>query len=258
MQEPVIRGVGLVAALGTRRASRWLYATQPQTVAQVTGGFASIVGAYTVDPQAFADGLRFFRGDQFAEARAALLRADPAERDPRTQFYIAYAYYREGWGRLYNDDALFGQGPAAVDKAIALAPGGRLVVDDPDLADALGRRAARRAAARHHARGVGLQPAARVRDAQMSADPRSARPAAALPHGRRCWPACGSAPRVALVPPSLFSLVLATMLLAALVRSGALAPDRAAARVAIDPGERERRGGARRRSSPRPRRCSAC
>jgi len=31
---------------------------------------------------------------------------------------------------------------------------------------------------------------------------------------------------VALVPPSLFSLVLATMLLAALIRGGALAPDR--------------------------------
>jgi hypothetical protein len=49
------------------------------------------------------------------------------------QFYIAYAYYREGWGRLYNDDTLFGKGLTAVDKAIALAPGGRLVVDDPDL-----------------------------------------------------------------------------------------------------------------------------
>jgi hypothetical protein len=32
--------------------------------------------------------------------------------------------------------------------------------------------------------------------------------------------------RVALLPPSLFSLVLAAMLIAALVRSGALAPDR--------------------------------
>jgi hypothetical protein len=111
----------------------WLYVTQPQTVAQVTGGFASIVGTYKVDPQAFADGLRFFRANQFAEARAALLRADPAERDPQVQFYVAYAYYREGWGRLYSDDVLFGKGLAAVDKAIALAPGGRLVVDDPDL-----------------------------------------------------------------------------------------------------------------------------
>jgi hypothetical protein len=111
----------------------WLYVTQPQTVAQVTGGFSSIVGTYKVDPQAFADGLRFFRANQFAEARSALLRADPAERDPQVQFYVAYAYYREGWGRLYSDDVLFGKGLAAVDKAIALAPGGRLVVDDPDL-----------------------------------------------------------------------------------------------------------------------------
>ena len=111
----------------------WLYATQPQTVAQVTGGFASIVGTYKVDPLALADGLRFFRGNQFVEARAALLRADPAERDAQVQFYIAYSYYREGWGRVYSDDALFGKGLAAVDKAIALAPGGRLVVDDPDL-----------------------------------------------------------------------------------------------------------------------------
>lgn len=133
MREPVIRGIGLVASLGYAAVVAWLYVTQPQTVAQVTGGFASIVGTYKVDPQAFADGLRFFRGNQFVEARAALLRADPAERDAQVQFYIAYAYYREGWGRLYSDDALFAKGLIAVDKAIALAPGGRLVVDDPEL-----------------------------------------------------------------------------------------------------------------------------
>jgi hypothetical protein len=133
MREPVIRGVGLAASLVYAVAIGWLYASQPQTVAQATGGIASLVGAYRVEPQAFADGLRFFRGNQFAEARAALLRADPAERDAQVQFYIAYAYYREGWGRLYNDDTLFGKGLTAVDKAIALAPGGRLVVDDPDL-----------------------------------------------------------------------------------------------------------------------------
>ena len=133
MREPVIRGFGLAGSLAYAAVVAWLYVTQPQTVAQVTGGFASMVGTYKVDPQAFADGLRFFRGNQFVEARAALLRADPAERDPQVQFYIAYAYYREGWGRLHSDDALFGKGLAAVDKAIALAPGGRLVVDDAEL-----------------------------------------------------------------------------------------------------------------------------
>jgi len=133
MRQSVIRGVGLVGSLAYAAVVAWLYASQPQTMAQVTGGFASIVGAYEVDPQAFADGLQFFRRNQFVEARAALLRADPAERDPKVQFYVAYAFYRQGWGRLYNDDLLFGQGLAAINKAIAAAPGGRVVVDDPDL-----------------------------------------------------------------------------------------------------------------------------
>jgi hypothetical protein len=88
---------------------------------------------YRVDAQATADALAFFRRDAFAEARAAFERADPARRDARTQFYIAYSYYRQGWGRVYNDDILFRQGREAVDRAIALAPDNRLVVDDPNL-----------------------------------------------------------------------------------------------------------------------------
>ncbi|MEQ1645284.1 MAG: hypothetical protein ABL959_17675, partial [Pyrinomonadaceae bacterium] len=31
-----------------------------------------------------------------------------------TQFYIAYSYYRQGWGRVSNDDALFKSGLEAV------------------------------------------------------------------------------------------------------------------------------------------------
>jgi len=111
----------------------WLYAAQPQTVAQVTGGLTATVGGYRIDRQAFDDGLAFFAKEQFDEARAAFARADPAERDATTQFYIAYAFYRQGWGRLYSDDVLFKQGLAAVDRAIALAPGGRLVVNDAGL-----------------------------------------------------------------------------------------------------------------------------
>jgi hypothetical protein len=99
----------------------------------VTGGLAAGIGAYHVDPQDFEDGLQFFRRDEFAAARSAYARADPAQQDPRTQFYVAYSYYRQGWGRLYQDDTLFAQGLEAVNRAIALAPGRRLVVDDADL-----------------------------------------------------------------------------------------------------------------------------
>ena len=133
MRDSVVRSVGLTASLAYGALVLWLYVTQPQTMAQVSGGLTSIIGAYSIDRQAFDDGLRFFRAEQFPEARAAFARADRAQRDARTQFYIAYAYYREGFGRLYSDDALFKQGLAAVDLAIALAPNGRLVVDDPDL-----------------------------------------------------------------------------------------------------------------------------
>jgi hypothetical protein len=110
----------------------WVYVNQPRTMAQVTGGVASVVGAYNIDRAQFDQGLRSFRSGQFSEARAALERADPAMQDPRTQFYVAYSYYREGFGRVYNDADLFQRGLDAVNRAIAIAPG-PLVVTDPDL-----------------------------------------------------------------------------------------------------------------------------
>jgi hypothetical protein len=133
VRDTLIRAGGLIVAVAYAVLIAWLHMTQPRTFAQVTGGLTSSVGVYRIDQQAFDDGLRFFRRDQFVEARAAFARADPAERDARTQFYIGYAYYRQGWGRVYNSDALFTTGLASVNKAIAIAPGGRVVVDDPDL-----------------------------------------------------------------------------------------------------------------------------
>jgi len=127
------RALGLFLSLAYAALIAWLYAAQPQTMAEVTGGLASQVGAYRIDEQAFEDGLAFFRRDAFVEARAAFMRADPAQRDARTQFYLAYSFYRQGWGRVYNDDALFGEGLIAVDRAIALAPDHRLVVEDTTL-----------------------------------------------------------------------------------------------------------------------------
>jgi len=129
----LIRALGLLLSLAYAVVIVWLYAAQPQTMAEVTGGLASQVGVYRIDDQAFADGLAFFRRDAFVEARAAFARADPAQRDARTQFYIAYSFYRQGWGRVYSDNALFAQGLIAVDRAIAAAPDHRLVVDDATL-----------------------------------------------------------------------------------------------------------------------------
>ena len=133
MRETVVRVSGLTITVVYAVLIGWLYARQPATIAEVTGGLSAAIGAYHIDEQAFEDGLRFFRRDQFTEARAAFARADPAQRDSRTQFYVAYSYYRQGWGRIYQDDELYRHGIEAVDRAIALAPGGRIVVDDPTL-----------------------------------------------------------------------------------------------------------------------------
>ena len=133
VRSTLVRAAGLVLTLAYAGFIGWLYARQPQTLAQVAGAVTSTVGAYRVDPLHFGEGLRFFRADQFPEARAAFERADPAHQDAQTQFYVAYSYYRQGWGRLYHDDALYREGVTAVKRAMSLAPAGRLVVDDPQL-----------------------------------------------------------------------------------------------------------------------------
>ena len=132
-RELITRLGGLTVTFVYAALVAWLFLTQPQTIAHITGGLAATVGGYTINEQAFADGLRFFRNDQFVEARMAFRRADPAVRDARTQFYVAYSYYRQGWGRLYHDDNLYEEGLQAIERTLTLAPGGRLAIDDVDL-----------------------------------------------------------------------------------------------------------------------------
>jgi hypothetical protein len=133
MSATVIRAAGLCATAVYAVFIGWLLGTQPRTAAEIRGGVSASIGAYRIDQASFDEGLAFFRNDQFEEARAAFERADPAQRDAVTRFYIAYSYYRQGWGRLYSDDVLFARGLEAVTRAIEVAPGGRLRVDDPDL-----------------------------------------------------------------------------------------------------------------------------
>ena len=133
LSEPVTRSLGLAATIAYAGLIGWLLASQPRSVAEAIGGLSATVGTYDIDAQAFADGIAFFRRDQFIESRSAFSRADPASRDARTQFYIAYSYYRQGWHRTHRDDPLYREGLKHVDQAIRLAPGSRLVVNDETL-----------------------------------------------------------------------------------------------------------------------------
>ena len=133
MSSAATRVAGLALSMAYAGLIVWLYQAQPQSMAEMTGGLRASVGAYAIDQSAMEEGLAFFRRDQFVEARAAFDRADPAHRDPVVQFYIAYSFYRQGWGRVYSDDALFGEGLKTLDRAIAVAPANRIAVNDPDL-----------------------------------------------------------------------------------------------------------------------------
>jgi tetratricopeptide (TPR) repeat protein len=130
----LVRMAGLAVSSTSLAFVLWLLITQPRTVEEITGGVTASVGAYRIDAAHFAEGRRFFLDGQYPEARAAFGRADPAQRDAVTQFYVAYTYYRQGWGRVYHDDELYAAGLAALDRAVSMAPDGRVRVDDPELA----------------------------------------------------------------------------------------------------------------------------
>ena len=133
MSPTALRVAGLLLSLVYAAAIVRVYVRQPATLPEVAGSLASSVGAYRIDQARFDAGLGFFRQDQFVEARDAFAQADPARQDATVQFYVAYTYLRQGWGRVYADDDLYKAGQATLAHARSLAAGQTLVVDDPNL-----------------------------------------------------------------------------------------------------------------------------
>ena len=132
MGQRLIQIIGLAVTAVYAVGIIWLYATEPRSFKEVATGAEVAAGTYQVDREKFDAALALFRREQFRAARDEWQRADPAQTDPQTQFYIAYSYYREGWGRVYHDQNLFKQGLEAVNRAIVLSPG-PLTVDDESL-----------------------------------------------------------------------------------------------------------------------------
>ena len=133
MQTRIIQLAGLGFTIAYAAFIIWIYATEPRSFKEVTTSAEIAAGIYEIDQEKFNSALSLFRREQFRAARDEWQRADPAQRDARTQFYIAYSFYREGWGRLYHDQQLFKQGLEAVNRAIGLASTSPLTVDDQNL-----------------------------------------------------------------------------------------------------------------------------
>ncbi len=124
-----ILGIFLTAVYGLFVV--WLYAAAPKNLAELPSKAQSTIESatttaqvltdtYQVDAAKYDEALKEFRADNFVAARADFARADPEKRDAKTQFYLAYSFYRQGFGKVYNDDALFKQGLDQTNQVAAL------------------------------------------------------------------------------------------------------------------------------------------
>ncbi len=133
MQHKLIQSTGIALTILYAVFTVWIYATEPRTLKEVATSATVTAGTYKVDQEKFDAALALFHREEFRAARDEWARADPARQDARTQFYIAYAFYREGWHRMYSDDELYKQGLEAVNRAISLTSSGTFTVDDANL-----------------------------------------------------------------------------------------------------------------------------
>ena len=133
MRHRLIQSLGLIWTLLYASFIIWLYAAAPASIGEIGTSAQVAAGTYEIDHARFAEARELFRREQYQAARDEWTRADPARRDAVTQFYIAYAFYRQGWGRVYNDDALFRAGLETINHAISLSPERALAVEDAEL-----------------------------------------------------------------------------------------------------------------------------
>ncbi len=131
MNEKYIQISGITLAVFYAFFVAWLYVAEPKsldelpskaqtTMENVTTKTQIAIGTYEVDRVKFDDGMKAFRADNFLVARDEFGKADTEKRDAKTQFYIAYSFYRQGFGRVSNDDELFKQGLEQINRVIAL------------------------------------------------------------------------------------------------------------------------------------------
>ena len=204
----------------------WLYIRQPQSVAEVTGGLAATVGAYRINQRAFDDGLALFRRDSSKRrARRSSAPIRPGATRGRSSTSPIPTIDQVG-ADCIRMTSISRQGLQRVDKAIALAPDGRLVVDDPELdihsADEL------RAELVAGTSGPTHPTSTRCASSGSENESRPPKPVylplllltVVLLGGIRV------ADRIVFAPPPLFALVLGIMLFGVLVRGQVLAPDR--------------------------------
>ncbi|MBI3653874.1 MAG: hypothetical protein HY231_22815 [Acidobacteria bacterium] len=118
----ILQITGIILSLLYGFGILWLYVRQPRSLEEFKIQAAVEANVYSIKQENFDEAVRQFNAGQYAVAIEQFKLADAAERDPATQFYIAYAYYLLGRGRFNDDDELFQKGLAAIERCLANAP----------------------------------------------------------------------------------------------------------------------------------------
>ncbi|MEZ5307380.1 MAG: hypothetical protein R2684_09570 [Pyrinomonadaceae bacterium] len=142
MSTKVIQTISVVLTTIGCVAVVWIYAVAPknfvdlsikarQSVASAVNKTRVVTNTYQIDQKNFQEGIAAFRGENYILARDRFLASDPEKRDAKVQYYIAYSLYRQGWGRISNDDELFEKALAQLETVKGIDPDYR--AEDPDL-----------------------------------------------------------------------------------------------------------------------------
>ena len=73
---------------------------------EVTGSLTSSVGVYRIDRREVRCRASLLPPGSVRRGPRRVRAGRPGRQDPTVQFYTAYSYLRQGWGRVYDDDAL--------------------------------------------------------------------------------------------------------------------------------------------------------
>jgi len=111
----------------------WVYARHPRTLAELKTQASIQANVYHINQPNFDEALKEFDSRDYNSAIGQLKLADPAQKDPTTQYYIAYSYYLLGRGRIFNDEDMFNNAIAAVDRCLDNSPDHIFEIDRPDL-----------------------------------------------------------------------------------------------------------------------------
>jgi tetratricopeptide (TPR) repeat protein len=131
--KPFIQITGILIAIIYASIIAWLYVRRPQSFAELKTQASVQANTYHVNQENFDEAIKEFDGGDYNSAIGQFALADPAQKDPASQYYTAYSYYILGRGRIFNDQDMFDKAVLAVNRCLEDSPNHIFEIDRAGL-----------------------------------------------------------------------------------------------------------------------------